>query len=100
MIDDLIDGGMVSALNIATEDFQPVIAYQVTAKALSFVKILPGSVKEAVEKFTKPPKVSSTTAVPLHVLYAAHFPVRANIHRTTATFLWNPPVEYTAPSKA
>jgi hypothetical protein len=54
-IDDLREKRMLGALKLATEDFQPVTAYQAAAKGLTFLKLcLTPELKQEVHKFVYP----------------------------------------------
>jgi len=51
-IDDLRERAMINGLKLSTEDFQPVTAYQVSEKGMSFLDIIPQDLKDAVDAFT------------------------------------------------
>ena len=51
-VDDLRERRMINGLKLSTEDFQPVTAYQVSEKGMSFLDIVPQKLKDAVDAFT------------------------------------------------
>jgi WD repeat-containing protein 35 len=51
VVDDLREGRMINGLKLSTEDFQPVTAFQVSAKGIEFLKILPTQIMNEVDKF-------------------------------------------------
>lgn len=54
-IDELREQKLINGLKIATEDFQPITAYQVSLKGLQFLKTLPNSLFEEVNNFLYAP---------------------------------------------
>ena len=55
-IDDLREKGMINGLKLSTEDFQPVTAYQVSHKGLSFIRSMAEDVTDPVDEFLHFPR--------------------------------------------
>ena len=70
-IDDLRERHMINGLKLSTEDFQPVTAYQVSAKGIDFLaSLLSDDVKASVDGFIlhegEMLKVSRAASLPRH----------------------------------
>ena len=53
-IDDLREKGMINGLKLSTEDFQPVTAYQVSEKGMTFLDIVPKPILAVIDAFARP----------------------------------------------
>jgi hypothetical protein len=55
-IDDVRQGNLINGLKLSSEDLQPITAYQVSAKGLDILELVPDELKELVDSFVHGPE--------------------------------------------
>ena len=55
-IDDVRQGNLVNGLKLSSEDLQPITAYQVSAKGLDILELVPDELKDLVDGFVHGPE--------------------------------------------
>ena len=55
-IDDVRQGNLINGLKLSSEDLQPITAYQVSAKGLDILDLVPDELKEQVDSFVNGPE--------------------------------------------
>jgi hypothetical protein len=55
-IDDVRQGNLINGLKLSSEDLQPITAYQVSAKGLDILDLVPDELKEQVDSFVHGPE--------------------------------------------